>query len=146
MKEYLLNKLEEEKEIVESILDIDNRVQGTNILYNQVYNLILNTKLCTNNLEKKYIVITDGELSTIIYILLNYTNNIMCININHMTLGLNMWLIKKINEYGIDIILDKDTDYNQYEKYNNIMIVGFEEFVEGTADMFDNKDILKIYL
>ena len=146
MKEYLLNKLEEEKEIVESILDIDNRVQGTNILYNQVYNLILNTKLCTNNLEKKYIVITDGELSTIIYILLNYTNNIMCININHMTLGLNMWLIKKINEYGIDIILDKDTDYNQYEKYNNIMIVGFEEFVEVTADMFDNKDILKIYL
>jgi hypothetical protein len=146
MKEYLLNKLEEEKEIVESILDIDNRVQGTNILYNQVYNLILNTKLCTNNLEKKYIVITDGELSTIIYMLLNYTNNIMCININHMTLGLNMWLIKKINEYGIDIILDKDTDYNQYEKYNNIMIVGFEEFVEGTADMFDNKDILKIYL
>ena len=146
MKEYLLNKLEEEKEIVESILDIDNRVQGTNTLYNQVYNLIRNTKLCTNNLEKKYIVITDGELSTIIYMLLNYTNNIMCININHMTLGLNMWLIKKLNEYGIDIILDKDIDYNQYEKYNNIMIVGFEEFVEGTADMFDNKEILKIYL
>ena len=146
MKEYLLNKLEEEKEIVDSILDIDNRVQGTNVGYNQVYNLILNTKLCTNNLEKKYIVITDGELSTIIYMLLNYTNNIMFININHMTLGLNMWLIKKINEYGIDIILDKDTDYIQYEKYNNIMIVGFEEFVEGTADMFDNKEILKIYL
>ena len=146
MKEYLLNKLEEEKEIVESILDIDNRVQGTNIGYNQVYNLILNTKEITNNVDKKYILITDGELSTIIYMLINYTNNIMCININHMTLGFNMWLIKKLNEYGIDIPLDKDNNYDIYDKYNNILIAGFEEFVEGTADMFDNKDILKIYL
>jgi len=146
MKEYLLNKLEEEKEIVESILDIDNRVQGTNIGYNQVYNLILNTKEITNNVDKKYILITDGELSTIIYMLINYTNNIMCININHMTLGFNMWLIKKLNEYGIDILLDKDNNYDIYDKYNNILIAGFEEFVEGTADMFDNKDILKIYL
>lgn len=146
MKEYLLNKLEEEKEIVESILDIDNRVQGTNIGYNQVYNLILNTKEITNNVDKKYILITDGELSTIIYMLINYTNNIMCININHMTLGFNMWLVKKLNEYGIDILLDKDNNYDIYDKYNNIMIAGFEEFVEGTTDIFDNKDILKIYL
>ena len=74
-------------------------MQKTNYDYNYVHNLVSNTNIVSNNLKSKYILITDGELSTIIYMLLNYTQNIMCININYMTVGLNMWLIKKINDW-----------------------------------------------
>ena len=146
MKEYLLNKLEEEQDIVEKILEVDNRVQKTNYDYNYVHNLVSNTNIVSNNLKSKYILITDGELSTIIYMLLNYTQNIMCININHMTVGLNMWLIKKINELGIEIYLDKNNNYNIYDEYDRIMVAGFKEFVDGTSLMYENKDVIKIYL
>ena len=146
MKEYLLNKLEEEQDIIEKILEVDNRVQKTNYDYNYVHNLVSNTNIVSNNLKSKYILITDGELSTIIYMLLNYTQNIMCININHMTVGLNMWLIKKINEFGIEIYLDKNNNYNIYDEYDRIMVAGFKEFVDGTSLMYENKDVIKIYL
>lgn len=145
MKEYILNLLEEEKNIVEELLTIDNNVQKTNYTYEEIYKLIYNTNIINNTLDKKYMVITDGEIGTIFNIIFNYTENIICININHMSVAFNMWLIKRINEYkNLDIILDKDNNYELYDKFNDIIITGFKEFVAGTKDMYVGKNIVEI--
>lgn len=145
MKEYILNLLEEEQELVNELLNIDNKIQNTNYTYEDIFKMIYDTKIYTNTLDKKYMVITDGELSTIFNILFNYADNILCININHMTVAFNMWLVKRINEYkNLEIILDKDNNYEVYDKFNDLIITGYEEFVEGTSDMYDDKNILKI--
>ena len=126
MKEYLLNILDEEKNIVEELLSIDNRVQYTNYTYEYIYNKIYNFNKYNNKLNDKYIVITDGEIDTILYILFNYIDNTIVLNVNHKTIGLYKWLITKINNnYNKNIILDIDNNYELYDKYDNILIAGF---------------------
>ena len=116
MKDYLLNILETEKDIVEELLSIDNKVQYTNYTYEYIYNKIYNFNKYDNNLNDKYIVITDGEIDTILYILFNYIDNTIVLNINHKTIGLYKWLITRVNEYyNKNIILDIDNNYELYD-------------------------------
>ncbi len=145
MKEYLLNILDSEKSIVEELLRIDNRIQFTDYTYEYIYNKIYNFNKFDNKLNDKYIVITDGEIDTILYILFNYIDNTIVLNINHKTIGLYKWLISRINEYyNKNIILDINNNYELYDKYDNILIAGFIEFVEGTSLLYENKNIVKI--
>lgn len=148
MKEYILGLLEEEKYIVEELLRIDNKVQNTNYTYEYVYKTIYNFNKEKMDIKGKYMVITDGELSTVLNILFNYSDNILCLNINHKTVGLYKWLVNRLNMYNdnIDIILDIDNNYELYDEYDNFIIAGFDEFVEGTSEMYDNKNIIKIIL
>ncbi len=148
MKEYILGLLEEEKYIVEELLRIDNKVQNTNYTYEYVYKTIYNFNKEKMDIKGKYMVITDGELSTVLNILFNYSDNILCLNINHKTVGLYKWLVNRLNMYNdnIDIILDIDNNYELYDKYDNFIIAGFDEFVDGTSEMYDNKNIIKIIL
>ena len=79
--------------------------------------------------------------------LFNYIDNTIILNINHKTIGFNKWLITRINEYyNREIVLDVDNNYELYSKYDNIMIIGFEEFVEGTSLMYEDKNLLKIII
>lgn len=148
MKEYILNLLEEESNIVEELISIDNKIQNNDLTYSKLYKTIFDTNIKNNKINGKYIVITDGQLKTVLNIILNYTGNILCLNINHTSVAIYKWLVDRINKYSndINIILDINNNYELYDKYDNFIITGLKEFVDGTSELYYDKNILKIVI
>lgn len=151
LNKFLIELLIQERSIVEELLAIDNKIQFTNLTFEQLLNSI---KDVTNEVEdipmRKYDFITDGEIKTVLNCLINYAPFINHLNINKRYVGINKWLINHINDYyennniNIHIILDIDNNYRKFNDSKVIVVCGFKEFVEGTSLLFENKKILKI--
>lgn len=140
---YLLNLMIDEKEIVEELLNIDNKICLLNVTYSDLINIIRSTKLDNKQLREEYDVITDGDIHSVIYALINYCNSIKKINIDNFYYGINKWLVTRVNEYlNSNIIIDKKPDYNKY--VNKKIIVGEEEFVNGVGEIYP--DAIKVIL
>lgn len=153
MKEYLLNCLEEDQSIVNELLRIDNKIQFTSLSIDDLVELINNiTELNIDDMKKKYVFVTDGEINTTLNILCNYSRGIKCININKRNVAINKWLFMAINQYyinndiSIDIELDIENDYTRYESEKEIVICGYETFVNGTKELFDDNQVLTIII
>lgn len=132
---YFNNLLIDEEEIVKELILIDNTVCNTNMTYDDLIKSINSIKLSENDMKKPIDVITDGEVSSVFYALLNYNVNINKIHIDSTFLAINKWLVQRFNEYfNINIILDDGFNYNYYS--NDIVIVGDSLFTSGLSKMF----------
>lgn len=151
LNKYLIELLIQERSVVEELLVVDNKIQFTNLSFEQLLNSI---KVVTNEVEdipmRKYEFITDGEVKTVLNCLINYAPFINNLNINKRYVGINKWLVNHINDYyqnhniNIHILLDIDNNYEKYNNSKSIIICGFKEYVEGISYLFENKNILKI--
>lgn len=145
MKEYVLKILQEDKNTVDNLLSIDNKIQHFDLVYDEIYKIVYNTKILQSDLKGNYIVITDGQINTVVNILLNYIENIVCLNINHTTLAFYKWLVDRINNVSSKkIILDINNNYELYDKFDNFIITGDYEFVMGICNLYEGKNIIKI--
>ncbi len=131
---YLLNLVIDEEEIIRELLNIDNNLCQMNISYNDLVDIIRTTNGDEYKVTDKYDVITDGDIKSVVFALINYHDVINRINIDDFYYGINKWLVTRINEYyNNEIILDKDSSYEKYG--NNIMIVGEKAFIDGVGEI-----------
>lgn len=151
LNKYLLELLIKERSVVEELLVIDNKIQFTNLTFEQLLNSIKNvTNEFVDIPMRKYDFITDGDVKTVLNCLINYAPFINNLNINKRYVGINKWLVNHINYYyqnhniNINISLDINDNYEKYNDSKTIIIIGFKEFVEGISLLFHDKNILKI--
>lgn len=134
---YLLNIMIDEVDIIKELLVIDNKICHVNITYNELINTIKNTKYNENKIDSKFDIITDGNINSVVYALINYRDKIKKINIDNYCYSINKWLVTRVNEYlNCNIILEKDSFYNNYN--NRIIIIGEEEFTKSISSIFPN--------
>lgn len=140
---YLLNLMIDEEDIIKELLIIDNKICYVNLTYNNLIDIIKNTKYNENNLDEKFDIITDGNINSVVYTLINYHDKINKINIDNYCYSINKWLVTRVNEYlNSNIILEKDSFYDNYN--NKIIIIGEEEFTKSIGYIFP--DSLKIIM
>lgn len=148
LENYLLMHLLEERGIIEELLHIDNTIQKTDYTFSTLIGKIKNKKL-TFQSEECCSWITDGDPDTIYQVLL--TSPFLKIHINHSFIGINKWLIERAKNYYDEnnmensICLNIEKEYNNYvEENNDIIIYGFDEFVDGMSEVFADKNIMAI--
>ncbi len=148
MIDFIINKLIDEKEIIEELLKLDNAVLKRNLTYEELVKSICNAKIETIDLDlnNKYNVITDGEPDNVFSVLVTLPKNIAYININRKFLGINTWLIEQVKQFynhEIAISLDTSLDYQKYDISNlTIILKGYKEFVLGMSELLNNKNII----
>ena len=137
LKEYLINCFLEEREIIEELIYIDNSIQKTNFIYEQMLNDIREVKADNQQvINEQCIAITDGELKTVFKILISIPT-LNTIWVNRTSLGINKYLVSRIN-------LDITKDYFKYKNSQYpIIISGFDFFVEGISEDFNDAIILE---
>lgn len=147
LENYLLGHIIEEKAIIEELLKIDNAIQNTNYTYAIFLNRIRNVKKLNLSLPEHCNVVTDGDPDTIYNILIT-SSFIKGIHINNCFVALNKWLVERAKEYyqvynrEVSLSLDVEKNYNKYiEEDTSIILYGFDEFVDGMAEIFSDKNI-----
>ena len=145
MKEYILYLMEEEKNIIEEIIKIDNKIQFGNVTFDYLYEEINKMIIDNKNIGTKCIAITDGMFNSVFKLLFNFTYDIECINTDCRNIGFYMWLIDKINKYSenINIILDTKNNYEEYKKYDCFLVCGVDTFVDFISNLYMEKNIIK---
>lgn len=139
IKENVLAKIN--KEALDKLLLIDNKVGSTSINSNDVINYITNYKLM-DKIGVRFSVVCDGNLESIINLLLNYYENINYIYLNHRNLGVVLYIVDIINElYKVSIDVSEN---NLDESYlcNNVIISGKDEFIAKYKLVLTSKNIL----
>lgn len=132
---YLLNLVIDEADIVKELLIIDNNICHINLTYNNLINIIKTTKCREIKLDTNCDIITDGNINSVLYALINYRNSIKKINIDNYCYSINKWLVTRVNEYlHCNIVLDKDSIYDEYN--DKIIIIGEENFTNGVEKIF----------
>lgn len=151
LNKYLIELLIQEHSIIDELLVIDNKIQFTNLTFDWLLNILQDITIDLDELPvRKYDVITDGELKTTLNCLINYAPFINHLNINERYVGINKWFIKHINDYykshniNINILLDIDDNYEQYNDSKALIVCGFKEFIDGISLLFENKNVIKI--
>lgn len=149
LKDYLYEELLLEKEIVLNLIQIDNQVCHTKLTYEDILEMFKKDV----NLEKidtyKHFI-CDGDVYTVLELLINYAPYILNIYIDHMYLAINSWLIHKTcnyyNSLGINLNINLDDSINplKYQQFDNVVISGDEGFIEGIKGDFKNN--LKVVL
>ena len=144
LKDYLINCIIEEKELINQLLYIDNSVQYTSVNYEQLVLKLQQVNAGSDIVFKKSVVaITDGEPETVFRALINISD-LKDIFINRTSLGINKYLVNRANAYYEEekIKLDSSKDYRKYINYEySIVISGFDVFVEEISKEFGDKDI-----
>ena len=145
IKEYLINCILDDKNMIEELLLIDNKVQYTNLSYEKVLEILKNTYVYDNLDDTlSYIAITDGEVDSVLKVLVS-SNNLIKLYVNRSFLGFNKYLVKCVNEYygNEKIKLDDSTDYQKYvDKSNSIILCGFDTFVEELGKEFKDCELI----
>ena len=145
LQTYLIERISEDKSLIEELLFVDNKVQYTNLTYENVLELLKKDNeydILDDDLNS--IAITDGELNTVIKMIISVPN-LSTIYVNRTFLGINKYLIKCVNElYGYEKIkLDETEDYQKYfNSANRIVLSGFDTFVEELAKEFNNEVVV----
>jgi len=147
LKTYLLDCILEDRNIIEELLLIDNKVQYTNLTYESLIETLKNINECVILDEAfNYIAITDGEFDTVFKVLISVPC-LSTIYVNRCFLGINKYLIKLINTfYECERIkLDDTIDYHKYLNCNDkIILYGFDTFVEELSKEFEDKEFIII--
>ena len=136
IKEFLVNCLLQEQSIVEELLYIDNKIQHTQLTYdNLIKKISLVSPLESLNNINEEVVISDGEIETVFKVLISEIS-IDTIYLNNCFLGINSYLINRaVAFYGINsICVDKSDNYQKYQDISKkIIIIGFDTFVEEVS-------------
>lgn len=139
LKEYLIECIIEDKDIITSLLYIDNQIQYTNLSYDELLDKIRNTEICLDiDTSLFYSAITDGEIESVIKVLISIPK-LKSIYVNRTSVGINKYLIDRTNRYYKDqnIELNIDNDYNSYKDHDtSIIVCAFNEMVEDIKDKF----------
>lgn len=144
--EQFLDIVSFEKEVILELLKIDNRVQNTNVTYDDFYNMcsaVLMKDKVDFNLTGKVLFVTEGSPFITLEVLKNImgTENEYVLFINRSFVGLNKWLCKKFIELTGDIIkleLDIDANYNKYlDKDYNVVTLGEDGLIKAVREDFE---------
>ena len=143
----LLNKMIEEKEIIEELINIDNEVMNTNYVFNDylsLFNNYLNTDNKLINVDRNIVFITEGDVLITLDILSRIiTSNKVVIFINQGFVGMNKWLINKYCEItgNNNIMIDTDINYNKYiEKGYVVIPIGESGIIDQVMEDFYDKE------
>lgn len=151
LKNYLIKLLLDEKEIVEELIMVDNKVMFSNLTYKDLYNIVEKCKIDFEDiLSFNYDFILDGDINTIVYVLINYSTCVRYLHVNSNYVGITSWLITKINQYYNDInintciSLDINKGYKDFSQDEVLVLCGHSYFINGIKDLFDNKKFIII--
>ena len=100
-------------------------------------------------IEERFHLLTDGDPDTIYQYLITYGSRILTIHVGRKFLGVNKWIVERTKKYyqdqGIFIALSliEEESYSFYDKVEEpIVIYGFQEFVLGTKNLFEDKNVI----
>ena len=125
----------EDKKVLERLIEIDNKVMGVNLTFEDYYQKlksITKKEFIPWNIKEKILFITEGS-PLITFEILNHlvNNNQECILfINQGFIGVNKWLVDRmisISGESIKLILDTDINYNKYINRKDIKIIPLGE-------------------
>lgn len=141
--EEIIASLEMEKETISKLIQLDNKINHSNINYNNLLELLLNTeKLSMDiNVDEDILFITEGEPTYTIAILKSVinSNKKYTLFVNQNYLGINKWLIARFNEsVGFSqIYLDCGNNYNKYFKMKlKVIPLGEKVFIDEVCNDF----------
>lgn len=144
IKDYLLDCLINEKEIIEELLYIDNNIQHTALTYDYLIKSLKNVNECNINNDFNYIAITDGEVEAVFKVLISVLK-LKVVFVDKRFLALNKYLVSRVNLFldNDDIELDLTDDYRKYIGCNtSVVISGIEGFTNEVFEYFDNSVII----
>lgn len=144
IKDYLLDCLINEKEIIEELLYIDNNIQHTALTYDYLIESLKNVNECNINNDFNYIAITDGEVEAVFKVLISVLK-LKVVFVDKRFLALNKYLVSRVNLFldNDDIELDLTDDYRKYIGCNtSVVISGIEGFTNEVFEYFDNSVII----
>lgn len=138
LKEFLIDSFLEEKDVINELLMIDNSIQFTDTLYEDILLILRNSLEYDLFALDKCTVISDGNLEKTIKVLIKYSASIDNVFVSKSFLGIYTWFIKRIrNYYNSGITLDKTNYYNKYlSNDNTIVICGDSEFLDYMSKYF----------
>lgn len=135
-----------EKETILKLIQLDNKINHSNIKYDDLYELLLNSEKLPFNVDENILFITEGEPAYTIAILKSIinSNNKYTMFVNQKYLGINKWLIARYNEsVGFSqIYLDCGNNYNKYFKTKvKVIPLGEKVFIDEIYnDFYENKE------
>lgn len=138
LKEFLIDSFLEEKDVINELLMIDNSIQFTDTLYEDILSILRNSIEYDLFDLDKCIIISDGNLEKTIKVLIKYSASVDNVFVSKSFLGIYTWFIKRIrNYYNSGITLDKTNDYSKYlSNDNTIVICGDSEFLDYMSKYF----------
>lgn len=142
----LLNKIEEEKESFDMLIDADN-VLGLNVSSDDIINYLefasddksLNGPILGN------VIITEGDILSILKIINDLKNNTgeYILYINNDNIGTISYLISRANkiykDLGLDLLIkiDYSDNYNEYLD-TLVTVIGSDVFIKESEIDFNN--------
>lgn len=143
LRDYLINCIIEEKDIINELLYIDNKIQYTHLNYEELVDKLNNVSKINLDNDLNFVALTDGEVETVFKVLIS-VSKLDIIYVDKKSLGINKYLVSRANMFyeNNNIQLDITDDYRKYlSSEYSIIISGFDTFVEELSKEFRNKDI-----
>ncbi len=139
----ILDIMDSEKEILEQLIEIDNKVMNDKLTYKDILKKTMKALKEKKELkvDKDMLFITEGDYELTIGIL-SKIENMECkvvIFINQNYIALNKWLISKYHELtgNMQHIIDFGDNYNAYiGKDYNVIPVGSDDYKKIVWDDF----------
>lgn len=139
----ILDIMDSEKEILEQLIEIDNKVMNDKLTYKDILKKTMKAFKEKKELkvDKDILFITEGDYELTIGIL-SKIENMECkvvIFINQNYIALNKWLISKYHELtgNMQHIIDFGDNYNAYiGKDYNVIPVGSDDYKKIVWDDF----------
>lgn len=135
-----------EKETILKLIKLDNKINHSNIKYDDLYELLLNSEKLPFKVDEDILFITEGEPIYTIAILKSilYSKKKYILFVNQNYLGINKWLIARYNEsVGFSqVYLDCNNNYNKYFKTElKVIPLGEKVFIDEIYnDFYENKE------
>lgn len=145
LRTYLMDCILEDRNIIEELLFIDNKVQYTNLTYESLIGMLKKINdydILDDNFN--YVAITDGEFDTVFKVLINVPS-LSTLYVNRSFLGINKYLIKLVNAFYEceKVKLDDSTNYHKYvDSTDKIILSGFDTFVDEISKEFVHKEFV----
>ncbi len=143
LKDYLYNHLLDEKDIILSLLDIDNNICHTNLKYEDLIEMFSKLEILKNiNTSNNFIC--NGEIFVVLEILINYAPLIINLYIDRRFVAINSWLVKRcLNYYNdlgyqLDINLDTSDNFLKYINLPNNIVLGDQTFIKSMKQELKN--------
>ena len=133
LREYLWDLLVSERDIVEELLTLDNKVEYTNFLFYELVGMLDFAAYPSKIIDGKFDILTDGEPDTVYMALLGYATHIEKIHVNQSFLGINNWLVSRVKKYYADkgeplsLEIDEKVSYDDYQNSKKVVAYGFPE-------------------
>lgn len=139
----ILDIMDSEKEILEQLIEIDNKIMNDKLTYKDILKKTMKALKEKKELkvDKDMLFITEGDYELTIGIL-SKIENMECkvvIFINQNYIALNKWLISKYHELtgNTQHIIDFGDNYNAYiGKDYNVIPVGSDDYKKIVWDDF----------